>query len=69
MTRTAIKLSEIPEPYRTQVCRFLHLYPRREGQRIASRYLRVVTSPDYRKTSGRQIHKAVKSSEFDEEET
>ena len=67
MTRTTIKISEIPEPYRTQVCRFLHLYPGNKGRGIASRYLQVVNSPEYRKSSGRQVHKAVKSSEFGED--
>ena len=64
MIRTTIKLTEIPEPYRTQVRRFLHLYPKRQGQRIASRYLQVVSSAEYRKSSGRQVHKKVESSEF-----
>lgn len=49
--RQTIKLSEIPEPYRFQVRRFLHLYPKSEGQQIASRYLQLVNSPGYGKTS------------------
>lgn len=63
-----MKLEQIPEAYKKQVRLFLTSYPK-QGRKLAKRYLQLVTSPEYRKSSGRQVHKLVKPSEFGEEET
>ncbi|TAE85611.1 MAG: hypothetical protein EAZ60_11905 [Oscillatoriales cyanobacterium] len=52
-----MKLSEIAEIYREQVRLFLTSYPEPRGRKLAKRYLQLVTSPEYGKTSGRQVHK------------
>ncbi len=51
-----IVLSEVPEPYRHQVWRFLHFYPI-TGQEIARRYLDLVESPEYNTGQARPYRK------------